>query len=197
MRNSAEPTNCPNGWVRRLRSRVRCVRMSASVANQESTPDALTPPEGHPRYPLVDSLRGIAALGVVMFHTSYFLHARDTVLGRPLAHLDSGVAIFFALTGFLLYRPFVAASLGRAPRVPVRLFYWRRALRIAPGYWVALLVLAPLIASSPWRFAPPYGLPNAAFAQIYYSSWVGSGTTTAWSICIEVVFYLLLPLYAA
>src|SRR3954467_3934053 len=155
MGSSAEPTNCPNGRVRRLRSCVRCVRMSASVANQESTPDALTPPEGHPRYPLVDSLRGIAALGVVMFHTSYFLTARDTSLGRPLAHLDSGVAIFFALTGFLLYRPFLAGSLGQAPGVPVRLFYWRRALRIAPAYWVALLVLAPFIVRSPWQLAEP------------------------------------------
>src|SRR4051812_24801424 len=138
----------------------------SAVVTHASAPDALSPPEGHPRFALLDSLRGIAALGVVAFHASYFLTARDTVPGRPLAHLDSGVAIFFVLTGFLLYRPFVAASLGRAPGIPVRVFYWRRFLRIVPGYWVALLVLAPWIVHSPWHFAEPYGLPNFAFAQV-------------------------------
>src|SRR3954470_18862544 len=132
--------------------------MSATAATTADAPDVFAPPEGHPRFPLVDSVRGIAAVSVVAFHTTYFLTARDTVPGRPLAHLDSGVAIFFVLTGFLLYRPFVAASLGRAHGIPVRIFYWRRFLRIVPGYWVALLVLTPWIVHSPWHLAEPYGL---------------------------------------
>ncbi|MCW2989634.1 MAG: acyltransferase [Solirubrobacterales bacterium] len=112
------------------------------------------------------------------------------MLGGALKHLDVGLAVFFVLTGFLLYRPIAAAATGLAPAVPVRLFYWRRILRIGPAYWVALLVLAPLI-----RFAPS-GLPNVAFLQVYRVDWVLTGIAPAWSLGVEAAFYAFVPLYA-
>ena len=37
-----------------------------------SAPPAVAPPPGHPRFPLIDSLRAIAALCVVVAHTAVF-----------------------------------------------------------------------------------------------------------------------------
>jgi peptidoglycan/LPS O-acetylase OafA/YrhL len=140
-------------------------------------------------------MRGLAALAVVVFHADTFYGARDQPVGRLLAHLDVGVAVFFFLTGFLLYRPFVTASRGTAPRMPIRLYWWRRFLRIAPAYWIALAALA---AYPTLTFAQHAGfLPNVLFLQTYKESWARSGIPPAWSICVEVSFYLALPIYAA
>jgi peptidoglycan/LPS O-acetylase OafA/YrhL len=156
-----------------------------------SAPDALTPPPGNPRFPAIDALRALAAVSVVVFHAEQFSHSSGSVLGRVTDHLDVGVAVFFAITGFLLYRPFVAAGVGDAPLTPMRAFYWRRVLRLIPAYWVALVVMLPLI-----RLGQPHGLPNLLLIQAYRSSWARSGIAPAWSICVEASFYLLLPLFA-
>ena len=112
-----------------------------------STPDVVAPPPGNPRFPLLDPLRAVAALMVVVTHTAELGgFNREHWVGAWTVRLDSGVAIFFVLSAFLLYRPFVSARLdGRAiPRV------WRyarrRALRILPAYWVALIALGLLDA---------------------------------------------------
>jgi peptidoglycan/LPS O-acetylase OafA/YrhL len=154
-------------------------------------PDALTPPEGNPRFPALDGLRAVAAISVVAFHADQFVRAQNTVVGRVFSHLDVGVAVFFVITGFLLYRPFMASALGDVPPTPTSLFYRRRVLRILPGYWVALIVLAPLIA-----YARPFGLPNFFFIQIYRPAWARSGIPPGWSVCVEISFYLLLPFFA-
>jgi peptidoglycan/LPS O-acetylase OafA/YrhL len=52
------------------------------------------------------------------------------------------VGVFFALSGFLLYRPYLAARLAGRPQPSTRSFLRRRWLRILPAYWVALTVLA-------------------------------------------------------
>jgi peptidoglycan/LPS O-acetylase OafA/YrhL len=161
----------------------------------EAVPDAVKPPPGNPRFPLFDGLRAIAALSIVVTHVAGVTHANDTTWwGHLTARLNVGVTIFFLISGFLLYRPFVAARMqGRAaPRV--RDFYRRRVLRIVPAYWLALTVLAiwpglSLVFSD--HFWVYYG-----FLQVYNPFWILGGLGIAWSLCIEVTFYLLLPFYA-
>jgi peptidoglycan/LPS O-acetylase OafA/YrhL len=155
-------------------------------------PDALAPPPGNPRFPLVDGLRGIAALSVVAFHADQFARAGNTIPGRVIGHLDMGVTVFFLITGFLLYRPFFAASVGVGPHISTPLFLWRRALRIVPAYWLALIVLLPIIT-----LGKPFGAPNFLFLQIYRGATARSGIAPAWSVCVEVSFYVMLPFFAA
>ena len=70
------------------------------------------------RFPLFDSLRAIAALSVLGFHVAFFhLYRSDTPIRAYTVHLDVGVTVFFLISGFLLYRPFVRARLkGRSRR---------------------------------------------------------------------------------
>lgn len=149
------------------------------------------------RYEAAEGLRGMAALAILTFHAA----SETRVIGqggagRYLQHLDLGVSVFFVLSAFLLYRPFVAArfSGGRSPR-PVA-YLWRRALRILPGYWVALTVgtyvLLQASLGSPSEMLRFYGL-----AQIYDRNTALGGLVVAWSLCTEATFYLYLPVHAA
>ena len=147
---------------------------------------------GNPRFPLFDALRGLAALAVVLYHWGA-LARPSGVLGDLVSHGNAGVVVFFAVSGFLLYRPFLMAREGRAPPVRTGRLYARRALRVVPGYWAALILLAAFglisLGDRPWQLF--------AFAQIYSPNMTFAGIGPAWSLCIEVSFYLALPLWAA
>ena len=104
---------------------------------------AIAPPRSHARFPLFDSLRGLAAISILFVHVSDLHRRIQRHLARPtVSHLDIGVPFFFLLSAFLLYRPFVAARV-RAER-PTRLggYARRRFLRIAPAYWAVLTIAA-------------------------------------------------------
>jgi peptidoglycan/LPS O-acetylase OafA/YrhL len=167
----------------------------AGAVTPEETPDALRPPPGNPRFPLVDGLRAVAALSVLITHTAFLSGFNGKGLpGAITARLDVGVALFFVISGFLLYRPFVAARMTGRPAPHVSRYLRRRALRILPAYWFALTVLAIWpglvgVHTSDWWVY--YG-----FLQDLRTGWIGGGITAAWSLCVEVQFYLLLPLYA-
>ena len=159
------------------------------------------PPHGglavlNPRFPLLDSVRAIAALSVLVFHAS--LWSQITLTGSAaapfLSRMDVGVAIFFVLSGFLLYRPFVRARLLESPAPRVAAYGWRRVLRIVPAYWVALTVIAIAVPLE-GVFEPGHAVVYYGFLQVYTDLALG-GITQAWSLCVEVAFYALLPLWA-
>jgi peptidoglycan/LPS O-acetylase OafA/YrhL len=167
----------------------------AAASSGASAPPAVSPPPGNPRFPLFDGLRAIAALSVVLYHAFTVTGNFGGWQGSLVRQLPAGVTVFFLISGFLLYRPFVAARLsGRSP-IRLRDYTRRRLLRIVPAYWFALTVLAVwpglpgrVFSSDAWIF---YG-----FAQDYGRSTVFQGLGTAWSLGTEVVFYAVLPLYA-
>ncbi|HWH92968.1 MAG TPA: acyltransferase family protein, partial [Baekduia sp.] len=113
------------------------------VSQVNAAEAAVTPPPGNPRFPAVDGLRAVAVLAVVVTHTAFISGFNGHgFLGEITARLDSGVALFFVISGFLLYRPFVAGRY-RGERGPkVTHYARRRVLRIVPAYWLALTVLA-------------------------------------------------------
>jgi peptidoglycan/LPS O-acetylase OafA/YrhL len=141
----------------------------------------------------MDSLRAIAALSVLVAHTSFLSGANvGAWYGDYLARLNVGVTIFFLLSGFLLYRPFVSARLGERGRPRIRDYARRRILRILPAYWLALTVLAI------WPGLPQmWGDHDWSYyllLQIYFPDWTLGGLLAAWSLAVEISFYAALPL---
>jgi peptidoglycan/LPS O-acetylase OafA/YrhL len=156
----------------------------------------LAPPAGNPRFPLFDGLRGIAVLSVLALHAAELSGRVGFGVGGRLADGigGEGVIVFFVISGFLLYRPFAAAAAdGRPGPAPMR-YARRRALRIVPGYWAVLTILAVfpgivgVFTGDWWRY---YG-----YLQIYSSRTTGGGIAVAWTLCVEVTFYLALPVWA-
>jgi peptidoglycan/LPS O-acetylase OafA/YrhL len=152
------------------------------------------------RFPLFDSLRAIAALAVLATHAAVFAGletSSGTTLGQYAAQLDVGVAVFFVISGCLLYRPFVRARVEGARAPATGPYAWRRFLRIVPAYWLALTVITLWFGTSGNVFGWP-GVPRYyGIAQAYSGASLGGGLTQAWSLTVEVAFYAFLPLWAA
>jgi peptidoglycan/LPS O-acetylase OafA/YrhL len=177
-------------------------RAPADEEGPEAIPSApagrAAAPRGEPRYPALDAVRGLAALAVVAFHAYKDLAGRpawDTPLGTFVLSFQWAVPVFFVLSGFLLYRPFaaaIAAGEGRPAAVP---FLVRRAARIFPAYWLALVLFGTL--AKPGELWTPDGLVRyGLLLQVFDANTVYHVLGTAWSLSIEVAFYLALPVLA-
>lgn len=161
--------------------------------------------------PALDGLRGLAALSVLLYHV--LMGA-----GRPL--LDEGplrsvlmsgymgVDFFFVISGFVLFLPAVVRD-GQFGNV--RAYGIRRAARIIPAYWVVMVVvvaghglLTTLPADLPWESAR--GLLSGVLHLTFLQHTVGLALDipegffvhgAVWTLSLEAMFYLLLPLVAA
>jgi peptidoglycan/LPS O-acetylase OafA/YrhL len=165
------------------------------------------------RLPGVEGLRGIAACAIVLHHGWLFSNPDGPSLGRGgafgtlFSSLALGVTLFFALSGFLLYRPFAAALLRGRDLPAIGAYFRNRALRILPAYWCILLVAALVLRSASVR-APDGRLVTGALSdpvvlgqtalllQDYRPQTLLSGIGPAWSLAVEAVFYVVLPLLA-
>jgi peptidoglycan/LPS O-acetylase OafA/YrhL len=151
------------------------------------------PVRDRPHFPGFESLRALAAVMVVVHHAGTLAGpVRAGHLHTLSAVMDGGVAVFFVISGFLIYRPFVAAHLDGRQAQPARAFWWRRVLRIVPAYWVVLTAFWLLwsydLGGDWWRYY--------LFLQIYSKSTALGGVVQAWSLCTEITFYLLVPFWA-
>jgi peptidoglycan/LPS O-acetylase OafA/YrhL len=149
------------------------------------------------RFPLTDSLRAIAALSVVGAHAAFPAGIYDDdFLRQFVTRLDVGVSIFFLISGFLLYRPFVRARFAGESQPPTLAYAWRRFLRIVPAYWVALTIIALVQLDHSEIFSAHGFFTYYCFAQVYSPETALGGIPQAWTLCVEVAFYALLPLWA-
>jgi peptidoglycan/LPS O-acetylase OafA/YrhL len=151
----------------------------------------------HSIFPCFDGFRAIAALSVLVTHVSFIsgTNVRGG-FGAYFARLDVGVDVFFVISGFLLYRPFVRAYFGESPRPRTGSYFWRRALRIYPAYWLAFTVIVYGFHAST---GPPVHELFAYYslAQIYRVNTLIGPLPQSWSLATEVSFYVFLPIWAA
>jgi peptidoglycan/LPS O-acetylase OafA/YrhL len=154
----------------------------------------------------IEALRAFAALGVLSWHVwSHPVVDNHYGVGvgpltKVLDNGRAGVAMFFVLSGFLLYRPFAAGIMRERNLPSVRRYFVNRALRILPAYWVVLLVVAACFQRG-LLDRPIQLFANMLFLQDFVPSYVpgvftGYGVAPAWSLCVEVAFYLCLPVLA-
>jgi len=149
------------------------------------------------RFPLVDSLRAIAALSVVGAHAAFPAGIYDDeLLRRFVTRLDVGVTVFFLISGFLLYRPFVRARFAGERSPSAAAYAWRRFLRIVPAYWVALTIIALVQLDHSEIFSVHGFFTYYCFGQVYRPGTALGGIPQAWTLCVEVAFYALLPIWA-
>ena len=150
-------------------------------------------------------IRAVAALLVVLTHAAYTTGKYPQgYVGLVYSRMEIGVPIFFVLSGFLLFSPWVKAAFAGSPAPSVRRYAWHRIRRIMPAY-VVTVVAAYLVYH--FRTAGPNpghtweGLfRNLTLTQIYTDDYLYSflhqGLTQMWSLAVEVAFYVVLPLLA-
>lgn len=152
----------------------------------------------HTAFPALDGLRALAVGAVVLTHAAYWTGRYERGFGAALlARMDSGVAVFFVISGFLLVRPWLAAAARPDAATPsLRTYLVRRAARILPAYWLAVALCLTLLPQNAGATAADW-LRHALFLQVYHLGWLQEGLTQTWSLCTEVAFYLLLPALGA
>lgn len=154
----------------------------------------MTARPGKSSFPHLDGLRGLAALSILAYHGLGGNYRTITGWVEMGAALRSALPLFFFLSAFLLYRPYVAARLEDASRPELRAFWWRRFLRIVPAYWLALTLIAVTVGL-PGVFGPE-GWRYYTFTYIYSHGTVTGGLIPAWTLCVDMTFYLALPFFA-
>jgi peptidoglycan/LPS O-acetylase OafA/YrhL len=154
---------------------------------------AVEPAGERVRFPALDGLRGLAALAVVTTHVGFQTGrtARPGPLGHLIARGDFGVTVFFLLSGFLLYRP-LAAGVRRAT---LTTYFRRRALRVLPAYWVAVVAAFVLLPQNEGRSTGEW-VTHLLLLQTYLDRALPAGLTQMWSLCTEVAFYVAMPAFA-
>lgn len=144
--------------------------------------------------PAVEGMRACAAIGVVITHVAFQTGHTTWSSGRLLGRFDLAVAVFFALSGFLLWRGHAAAARGLRRTPPTGHYLRSRIVRIMPGYLVAVVVILSLLPDTNANLV--VWLANLSLTQIYVPLTLTNGLTQMWSLSVEVSFYLALPFLA-
>lgn len=146
-------------------------------------------------YPQLEGMRAIAALGVLTTHVAFQTRAvQIPVLGPVLGRLDLAVALFFALSGFLLWRPWVdSAHRDDAGHPPIRRYLRHRFVRIWPAYVVVVVVVLLLLPDAQGADATVWSA-NLTLTQVFVPLSLTAGLTQMWSLSVEVAFYAILPI---
>jgi peptidoglycan/LPS O-acetylase OafA/YrhL len=159
----------------------------------------------------VDGFRFVSILAVVLDHSTYHFLALRTgqKLGPEyfrnfqsglihffyLGHV--GVLLFFAISGFVLGLPFARAWLSGRRKPSLRQYFLRRVTRIEPPYILNLAICFLFVGG----FAYLASRERPFLASLFYLHNIiyakhSTINNVAWSLEIEVQFYILAPLLA-
>ena len=146
----------------------------------------------------LDVVRGIAILLVVTFHVGErtSVGASPSTMLEFVGRMHVGLPLFFALSGFLLYRPFARAHAGTGEAPTVFMFAVRRVARIYPAYLLVLGVTALWIGVPRTFDTPGHAVQQLSLVRNFTADGYFAGLGHAWSVGVELQFYALLPLYA-
>jgi len=147
-------------------------------------------------------VRTVAALLVMGTHAAYGTgKSTHGYVGLIYARMDIGVAVFFVLSGFLLFGPWVRAAATGAEPPSVRRYARNRLRRLMPAYLVTVLA-----AYAIYEFREPGPNPGHTWAGLvrhltltqiysgdYLSLYLHQGLTQMWSLAVEMAFYAVLP----
>ncbi|WP_410499282.1 acyltransferase family protein [Chitinibacter sp. S2-10] len=157
---------------------------------------------------VVDGLRGLAILLVILFH-----YWQITWWAIPLPLTDGrinfefiqhagaiGVELFFFLSAFCLTYPHAKAMLQQGSLPSLVHYTYRRAIKILPSYWLAMLLLLVLLPemypTSGQRGHVEDILMHLGFVHNLFHDTHGSINGVFWSLGVEVQFYVIFPLLA-
>ncbi|QQO20354.1 acyltransferase [Bradyrhizobium diazoefficiens] len=143
----------------------------------------------------LDVLRGLAILGVMAIHVSQSFPSNIHAVDYAFMCGWTGVNVFYFVSAMTMGLMWTQRA-GEAN--PAGKFYIRRALRIAPMFWLAIPAYLAINGTG-----PSYNAPNgigplqviltATFLHGFWLDSVNSVVPGDWSIAAEMTFYLVFP----
>jgi len=148
------------------------------------------------RIPSLDGLRAISILMVVIGHAIMQVDNRSPLIGihhSPFHRIGEyqflGVRVFFVISGFLI-TTLLLKERETTGTISLKNFYVRRAYRIFPASYAAILVIAVVC----YRWLDWHDILGSAFYVLNFIGPHGWPLAHMWSLCVEEQFYLLWPL---
>jgi peptidoglycan/LPS O-acetylase OafA/YrhL len=159
--------------------------------------------------PEIDGLRFVAISSVVLYHIfaqmlvksghPVTVQARYAWLGTAFGNGDRGVRLFFVISGFILGMGFARQHLHLGQRVSLKKYFLRRVTRLEPPY-ILNLVFCALVAFFYYHQTLGYMGPHLLASMVYQHDLVYHTPSVingvAWSLEVEIQFYILAPLIA-
>jgi peptidoglycan/LPS O-acetylase OafA/YrhL len=159
-------------------------------------------------FPEIDGIRFLAISLVLLFHLhGYFVEKSGmpftdsgnySLLDTLLYNGDRGVELFFVLSGFILCLPFAHQYISQGKKVQLKKYYLRRVTRLEPPYIIAMtgiFVLQLLMHVHTLQVLLPSWLASLVYVHGAVYHHTPLLTVVAWSLEIEIQFYLLAPLF--
>jgi peptidoglycan/LPS O-acetylase OafA/YrhL len=157
--------------------------------------------------PEIDGLRFIAIFWVVVWmHLPTVINnnlfegklINDSYIASVILEGGHGVSFFFMISGFILALPFIKEKMVDGNAVSLKTYYLRRLTRLEPPYLAALLISFILLliinGESFFDLLPHLGASAVYLHNIIYNN-SSSVLGVAWSLEVEVQFYLLAPFF--
>jgi peptidoglycan/LPS O-acetylase OafA/YrhL len=158
--------------------------------------------------PAVDGLRFLAIFSVVVImHISHYIDEKffgnqmvqNRYWNNFIIEGGAGVPLFFMISGFILSLPFAQWRLNGAKKIDLKRYYLRRLTRLEPPYIIALIIFfivhVWLLQTYSFKELLPRFFASAFYLHTIIYKEFSPILPVAWSLEVEVQFYLLAPLF--
>jgi len=182
--------------VEALRRRIRFPQKAEVVRpDQKPRPSPFSIPAGATDLLPLAGYRAWAASFVVVAHVILAARVEHAIpVMTPFHSLAFVVPLFFALAGFVAYRPFVTANLTGAEPPSAKRYIWKRIVRIYFFYAIVLtayLVIVPIFRPDTFKgYVQLYTL-----TQVYSPKLFQKGLPAAWFEAALFPLYVLMPAF--
>lgn len=150
------------------------------------------------KYDYIDAIRGFAILGVVLVHSSQWIVPASDILYKIASEGARGVQLFYIASALTLFLSM--ESRKEIEERPILSFFIRRFFRIAPAFYLSIIIYTIHHGMSA-RYWAPNGLKwwyvplTASFLHGWHPETITSVVPGGWSIAIEMTFYLFVPYF--
>lgn len=155
--------------------------------------------------PEIDGLRFLAISWIFVYHLNDYLIkifpvGEAGIFQRILGNGHLGVELFFVTSGFVLSLPFANYYLKKGKKVYLKQYFLRRITRLEPPYFLIMISLFFFKIATPVFTAEeltPHLLASLFYVHnIVYPDMLPVINPVAWSLEIEIQFYIMMPVLA-